>query len=79
LPIRDERFLFCKRQDLPKIYKVDGNIFIFNINSIIAGDNLYLQPCKYVLNDIRNGIDIDTIQDFQEAESLLIKNKNFIE
>ena len=71
LPVNDEKYLFYRRQDLPKVYKIDGNVFIFNIKSLMNSDNLLIHPFQFVKNFDSNGLDIDTFEDILVAEKIL--------
>lgn len=61
-----------RRQDFPNVYKVNGSIYInqlndsFNSNTSL-NDNLY----PYVMT-AKESIDIDTIEDFAKAEEYII-------
>ena len=66
----------CKRrQDLPKVYALNGSFYLYNVKSIkrkkISGLN---KIKKYLIEDPIFSIDIDTNFDWLVAETV-IKNK----
>jgi len=63
---------FVTRQSCPKVWELNGAIYIINKKSIVNSEmNKFLKIKKYVMNNY-SSIDIDNILDFKIAE-LLIK------
>lgn len=65
-----------RSQDLSKLYYENGLLYVTKSDVIrskksIFGDNIY----PFVINDHYSDIDIDTIEDFEIAESIYIKHK----
>lgn len=64
-----------RRQDLPKVYSLNGSIYIYNIKSLKKKhSNEFYKIKKYVMDNPIYSIDIDTKLDWLVAESV-IKNK----
>ena len=60
-----------RRQDIKKVYKNNGAIYLANVKHFLKTNNIYDNKCyAYVMNK-RNSIDIDDITDFKIAEALL--------
>jgi CMP-N,N'-diacetyllegionaminic acid synthase len=62
---------FGRRQDAPKVYQYNGNIYIINCNSLRASDSLssFKHIIKYLMTD-NYSIDIDNLIDWKSAEYL---------
>lgn len=60
------------RQETPKIYQYNGNLYVIKINSLRLYDSLSKLPqiVKYVI-PAEYGIDIDNLSDWNNAEYLL--------
>lgn len=66
-----------RRQDLPKIYKINGAVYVVRTNELV--DNKTLEPeclAGFVMENDKS-IDIDSIKDFIMAE-LMMKSKEGI-
>ena len=61
-----------RRQDVPKVYALNGSIYIYNINSFKKNQINTIK--KYVMTDDINSLDIDTFFDFMICESVLKNN-----
>jgi CMP-N,N'-diacetyllegionaminic acid synthase len=73
--IKSKKSNFIRRQDLPKVYALNGSIYIYNIKSLKKKHiNKFLKIKKYVMNDPVYSIDIDNNFDWLVAETV-IKNK----
>lgn len=59
-----------RRQDMPKFYHVDGAIYINKANEVKSETSLNDNPIAYVM-PARRSVDIDCIEDFEQAEELL--------
>lgn len=63
-----------RRQDAPKVYAFNGNIYIYNVRIFleeIPSQDLRIK--KYIMNEKKYSIDIDTIEDWYLAEYFLDK------
>ena len=61
------------RQNFPKSYKYNGSIYVININSFKNSSSLDFKKIKkFVMNQI-NSIDIDTLEDLEYCEYLILK------
>lgn len=66
-----------RRQDAPKVYEINGAIYVINVKSFLkkGGLGAFTRIKKYVMSE-EASIDIDTPLDWQFAEFLLrVKNK----
>ena len=60
-----------RRQDSPKVFSINGSIYVYNINSINSKSiNNFTKIKKYIMNDPVLSIDIDTEFDFIIAKTL---------
>tara|TARA_B100000886_G_scaffold340036_1_gene307580 strand:+ start:7279 stop:7980 length:702 start_codon:yes stop_codon:yes gene_type:complete len=73
--LKNENYTFSNRQELPKIYKPNGAIYIFSTKDFMKEKNFphnsigaYFMPSEY-------SIDIDTKQDLNLIEEMLSSNK----
>ncbi|PKM61030.1 MAG: CMP-N-acetlyneuraminic acid synthetase [Firmicutes bacterium HGW-Firmicutes-4] len=66
-----------RRQDLPRYYRINGAIYLANIDYYIENTDLYRQNCYAYIMKKENSVDIDDKLDFIFAETLL-KNKERI-
>lgn len=64
---------FTRRQDCPKVYEINGAIYIINYDSLKNNPINKIKKVKKYLMNIQDSIDIDTNFDWQFAE-FLIKN-----
>lgn len=65
-----------ERQEFPKVYRPNGAIYVTWIASLLR-DKRLVNPsdCAYVVMDIRDSLDIDTVADFAAGEALLSMRK----
>lgn len=76
VPILTEHASVTRRQDLPKVYALNGALYIANINWIKQTENFMTdETIGYVMPTSRS-YDIDTIEDFMICEYLMEK-RNF--
>ncbi|HEX8563141.1 MAG TPA: acylneuraminate cytidylyltransferase family protein [Flavobacterium sp.] len=65
---------FIRRQDCPKVWEYNGAIYIINIDSLVAKSlSGFDRIVKYEMDE-RSSHDIDTMLDWQIAESFLQNN-----
>ena len=63
--------IFTRRQDIPKVYSLNGSIYLINVKSLLNSDfSDFTKIKKYVLNDFFS-IDIDSQFDWVLAENLV--------
>ena len=71
-----EKEIISRRQDLPEAYNRDGQLYITSVDVLMQkhtflGDNL-----AYIVNDSEgSAINIDTMDDWSDAEEYILKNK----
>ena len=61
-----------RRQDLPKTYFRDGSIYITKTD-VIKNGSLYGNKVSYIETSLNNHINIDTIEDWKEAERIVLR------
>ena len=62
---------YTRRQDIPKVYSINGSIYLINVQSLISSDfSGFSKIKKYILNDFFS-IDIDNQFDWIIAENLV--------
>ena len=67
-----------RRQDAPKVYEYNGAIYIMNAEKLKTTHMHKMQKrVKYVMDDL-SSFDLDTMWDWQMAESIIAQNKNNI-
>ena len=59
------------RQDLPTYYRLNGALYIANVQYILGTDNIYSESCYALIMHRNHSIDIDTEMDFEIAEMLV--------
>ena len=62
-----------RRQDLPDAFIRDGSIYITKTNTIIESNSLYGESIGYIETDSSRYINIDTMEDWKNAEKMLKK------
>ena len=68
---KSKESIVTRRQDSPKVFSMNGSIYIYNVNSINSKSTKNLTKIKkYIMNDPIFSIDIDTEYDFMIAEIL---------
>jgi N-acylneuraminate cytidylyltransferase len=71
--IPSKNSLATRRQDVPKVWEINGAIYIINIESLkVKPINQFKKVKKYVMDEISSH-DIDTMMDWRMAE-VMIKN-----
>ncbi|NRT73694.1 cytidylyltransferase domain-containing protein [Clostridium beijerinckii] len=64
-----------RRQDFQKFYRLNGAIYIINVDYFLKYKNIYKERSYAFLMEKRKSIDIDDIEDFEYAEFLINKVK----
>ena len=67
---RLDRQRATRRQDLPKIYRLNGAISLYRTEAILAGEAESGEPIAFVM-DSASSIDLDTPEDWRHAEERL--------
>ena len=71
-----ESEIITRRQDLPKAYHRDGNIYITKTEVLLKQQTLYGNSIAYIESDPERYVNIDTIADWEKAEHLSRKLYN---
>ena len=67
-----ESEFISRRQDLPKTYYRDGAIYLTKVNTILNQKSLYGKSIAYIESDIKRHVNIDTMEDWEKAEKILV-------
>lgn len=70
--IKSKKSDITRRQDSPKVYSMNGSLYIYNVNSL--KNNKINKIKKYIMVDLIYSIDIDTNLDWMLCETV-INNK----
>ena len=65
----------CRRQDMPKYYRVNGAIYINRTQELCETTSFNDNKIPYIMIN-ENSIDIDSIDDFNRAEAVLKRDIN---
>ncbi|MFT5796967.1 MAG: CMP-N,N'-diacetyllegionaminic acid synthase [Candidatus Azotimanducaceae bacterium] len=71
IPLVDTETLFKPRQDLPNLFKLDGAVYVFNSDWLRKNRSLEAKSIGIIVSPPEETIDIDTYEDFLEAETRL--------
>lgn len=69
-----EEKIISRRQDLPKIYHRDGLIYITKASVLLEQNSLYGSKLAYIKSPLDYTINIDTMEDWKQAETFLELN-----
>lgn len=65
---------FTRRQDCPKVYELNGAVYVINKESLVKREPVQFEKVKKVLMDKESSVDIDDLLDFQLA-GLILENR----
>jgi len=69
--IKNNKYPFMRRQDLPKVYMSNGAIYIIKISEFLKNKSFWTEKTvKFVMDDIKS-LDIDTKEDLLKAEKFI--------
>lgn len=71
-----DKAIKTRRQELPKYFRLNGAIYLCDVDYYLKDGDLYGENCYAYIMDKRSSIDIDDNVDFIVAEILIFK-KNF--
>lgn len=74
--VKSKPGLFARRQDCPKVYALNGSMYLINIASLKRQGSLAFEKIKMAEMPKDRSIDIDDINDFEYAQFLIMKHKN---
>ena len=67
---------YSRRQELPKVYQLNGAIYISEINNLLENKKWYTDNTLGYVMDSASSLDIDTSMDFKIAEVIMKEKKN---
>lgn len=68
-----EKQIISRRQDLPPAYFRDGSLYITKTKVLMEQNSLYGHTLGYILNDPTWHVNIDNLEDWKEAERMVVK------
>jgi N-acylneuraminate cytidylyltransferase len=72
--VKSKEGVFTRRQDCPKVFELNGAIYIINIKSLMNSPlNKFKKVRKYEMDEL-SSIDIDSPLDWEFASLLIDKN-----
>jgi CMP-N-acetylneuraminic acid synthetase len=72
-PLSNPEFCFSNRQTLPKVYKPNGAIYVFNSASFLKNGNFNCGKIGVIEMSLESSVDIDSINDFAKCEEIFYK------
>ena len=69
--IKSNELLFKNRQSLPKTYRPNGAIYIYQVKDLLYYQNFHLINTTTYIMEKGKSLDIDDITDFEKIESIL--------
>ena len=70
-PVSRMDYLFMNRQSLPKTYRPNGAVYVFDLAWFLANKSLIIDKAGVVVMPRERSVDIDTIEDFKYVEAQL--------
>jgi len=70
-PLISEQVLSMPRQKLPKAVNQNGAIYLVSVDNFKRTYDFYVDPCLAFEMTAEDSVDIDTIDDLQQAENIL--------
>ncbi len=67
-PFTNDRDMEARRQDMVRLYRQNGAIYVTRVADFLESDQLFRRPCKGYKMSRRESIDIDDEFDLQFAE-----------
>jgi CMP-N-acetylneuraminic acid synthetase len=71
-----ETEIISRRQELPMAYHRDGSVYITKTEVLLQQHSLYGKSISYIESDPEFYINIDTLDDWEKAESMIKNKKN---
>lgn len=69
-----EKNIIPRRQELPKSYFRDGSIYLIKTDIIINKDTLFGEYITFIESSADDFVNIDTIEDWEKAEQIILRN-----
>lgn len=68
-----EEEIITRRQELPKTYHRDGSIYLTKVSVLQEQNSLFGKSISYIESDKANYVNIDTLEDWKQAEKMILK------
>ncbi len=75
-PLFGWQYLTMPRQELPKVHRTNGAIYICRTDAFLRAKNIFEKPLKTYNMDPYSSVDIDTAYDLELAKILLKRESN---
>ncbi len=76
--IKSKEANFKRRQDCPKVYMLNGSVYVINPHSLLTEGMSGFRKVKKYIMDENHSVDIDTQKDWDFAEYLIKNNRILI-
>ena len=73
-PFVNDGFSRTQRQTLPKLYTVNGAVYVMNMKALERG-SIYGGDMRAVVMESERSADIDTLPEFEDAESFILRKR----
>lgn len=71
LPFLEGGLKITRRQDAPKAYSRSGDFYFTRIATLMEGNSIYGQNCRPYVVSHSNRVNLDTLEDWKEAERMV--------
>ncbi len=71
LPFIEGALKITRRQDAPKAYSRSGDFYFARIATLMEGNSIYGQNCRPYIVSHSNRVNLDTLEDWKEAEKVI--------
>lgn len=71
MPFTDECKMHARRQDLPRVLRQNGAIYIVDVEAFLQARSFYLRPCFAYVMSRSDSVDIDEYLDLLIAEAII--------
>jgi len=71
LPFMPDGLRITRRQDAPKVYSRTGEFYFTRVKALMEGNSIYGKNCRPYVVDHPNRVNLDTLDDWAEAERIV--------
>ncbi|MGE7769402.1 cytidylyltransferase domain-containing protein [Viridibacillus arvi] len=76
-PLIDQKEMVLRRQDLPKVYALNGAVYVAKVKRFIEEQTFFTNDTTGYVMPSKRSLDIDTEIDFKICERLLVSEKKY--